>query len=132
MARLAAEYGPPTRSASVPTMSSKIGIFLTGHPVLPLLRGAGERFWKGRPEGRISAFEAFLSVFFRVSRAFVAILVSPATQNAPNTLQKAPQLPSRGPQRRPGRCPRGRAAHPPSPFCPSRRKSAIWRKMWCE
>jgi len=53
MARLAAEYGPQTRRAHAPTTPSKVRIFLTGHAVLPLLRGAGERFWKGRPEGRI-------------------------------------------------------------------------------
>ena len=52
MARLAAEYGPQTRRAHTQTAPSKIRIFVTGHPVLPLLRGAGERFWKGRPEGR--------------------------------------------------------------------------------
>ena len=56
MARLAAEYGPQTRRRHAPTAPSKIRIFLTGHAVLPLLRGAGERFWKGRPEGRIKGF----------------------------------------------------------------------------
>ena len=55
MARLAAEYGPQTRRRHAPTAPSKIRIFVTGHAVLPLLRGAGERFWKGRPEGRINA-----------------------------------------------------------------------------
>ena len=52
MARLAAKYGPQTRRAHAPTTPSKILIFVTAHAVLPLLRGAGERFWKGRPEGR--------------------------------------------------------------------------------
>ena len=77
-----------------------------------------------------SAFGVFLSVFY----AFFAYLRCYSNDSGnPKCAQhpaKALRLSSRSPQRRPGRCPRSHAAH--SPFCPSGRKSAIWRKIRCE